>query len=441
MTSKLIINHKIPPFNKSISINGDKSLSIRWVIFASIASGISKSTNLLLSEDVMAAIKIVKKLGAKIKFSKNICEIKGVGIDGYKYKKNLILNAKNSGTAGRLILGLLINSKNKIKLIGDQSLSRRDFKRVADPLSKFGPTFKLTRNKYLPLTIKGVNVTKPIYYYEDKGSAQVKSSLILAALKTKGTTIIKAKKSRNHTEILCKHLGLPIKVKKYKKFDLIKINKAKKIKTLNYNIPSDISSGSFFIILTSLIKNSKLLIKNININSSRTGVIEILKMMGVKIIFKNKKKYKGETIADILVESPKKIKPINCPTKFNSGAIDEFLSIFLVAAKAHGVSTFNDLSELNEKESPRLIWGSKILNFLGIKNIMTKNSIKIFGNPNLKVDKKIVIKGFLKDHRVFMTSVIAAFSFGGNWHIHDRDSIKTSFPNFLNIINLIKNDK
>ena len=130
MTSKLIINHKIPPFNKSISINGDKSLSIRWVIFASIASGISKSTNLLLSEDVMAAIKIVKKLGAKIKFSKNICEIKGVGIDGYKYKKNLILNAKNSGTAGRLILGLLINSKNKIKLIGDQSykeITNKDF--------------------------------------------------------------------------------------------------------------------------------------------------------------------------------------------------------------------------------------------------------------------------------------------------------------------------
>ena len=164
-------------------------------------------------------------------------------------------------------------------------------------------------------------------------------------------------------------------------------------------------------------------------------------MMGIKIIFRNKRIYKGEPIADILVNSPKKIKSINCPTKFNSGAIDEFLSIFLVAAKADGISTFKDLSELNQKESPRLIWGSKILNLLGIKNIMTKDSIKIFGNPNLLVDKKIVIKGFLKDHRVFMTSVIAALSFGGNWYIHDKDSIKTSFPNFLKIINQIKNDK
>ena len=441
MPNYIVIKKKIKNFDKKISVSGDKSISIRWVLFSSIASGISKAQNLLLSEDVSAALEAIRKLGIKVIIKKNTCKIYGKGINGFKFNKNLTINAKNSGTLGRLILGLLVNSDKEIKLIGDSSLSKRDFKRVTDPLSKFGPTFKLSKNKHLPLTIKGVDITKPIYHYEDKGSAQVKSSLILAALKTPGTTIIKAKKSRNHTEILCKHLGLPIKVKNYDKFDLIKINRAKKIRTLNYNIPSDISSSAFFIILTSLAKSSKLLIKNVNINSSRTGAIEILKMMGIKIIFRNKRIYKGEPIADILVNSPKKIKSINCPTKFNSGAIDEFLSIFLVAAKADGISTFKDLSELNQKESPRLIWGSKILNLLGIKNIMTKDSIKIFGNPNLLVDKKIVIKGFLKDHRVFMTSVIAALSFGGNWYIHDKDSIKTSFPNFLKIINQIKNDK
>ena len=441
MPNCIVIKKKIKDFDKKISVSGDKSISIRWVLFSSIASGISIARNLLMSEDVLAALNGVKKLGIKVIIYKNICKIYGKGINGFKFNKNLTINAKNSGTLGRLILGLLVNSDKKIKLIGDSSLSKRDFKRVTDPLSKFGATFKLSKNKYLPLTIKGTDITKPIYHYEDKGSAQVKSSIILAALKTPGTTVIKAKKSRNHTEILCKHLRLPIKIKNYDKFDLIKINKAKKIAKLNYDIPSDISSSAFFIILTALAKNSKLLIKNVNINSSRIGVVEILKLMGIKISFKNKKIYKGEPIADVLVKSPRKIKPINCPTKFNSGAIDEFLSIFLVAAKADGVSTFNDLSELNQKESPRLIWGSKILNLIGIKNIMTKNSIKIFGNPNLFVDKKIVIKGFLKDHRVFMTSVIAALSFGGNWHIHDRDSIKTSFPNFLNIINQIKNDK
>ena len=190
--------------------------------------------------------------------------------------------------------------------------------------------------------------------------------------------------------------------------------------------------------LTALSKNSKLIIKNVNINPSRIGLIAILKKMGIKIIFRNKKEYKGEKIADIKIEGTNKIKSINCPSSLNSSAIDEFLVIFLIAAKAKGISYFKGLSELNQKESPRLKWGSKILNKMGIKTITTKNSIKIFGNPNLKIDKKIIIKNFLKDHRVFMTSVIAALSFGGEWKIHDKDSIKTSFPNFLNIIRDLK---
>ena len=161
--------------------------------------------------------------------------------------------------------------------------------------------------------------------------------------------------------------------------------------------------------------------------------------MGIKIFFKNKRIYKGEKIADIKVRSPKSIKSINCPPKFNSGAIDEFLVIFLVAAKAKGISYFKDLAELNQKESPRLKWGEKILGKMGIKTITTKDTIKIYGNPDLSIDKKIVIKNFQKDHRVFMTSVIAALSFGGNWKIYDKDSINTSFPNFLKIINKIQN--
>jgi 3-phosphoshikimate 1-carboxyvinyltransferase len=180
------------------------------------------------------------------------------------------------------------------------------------------------------------------------------------------------------------------------------------------------------------------LIKNVNINPSRIGIITILKKMGVNIQFKNKKNYKGELVADISITSTKKLKAINCPPKLNSGAIDEFLIIFLVAAKASGFSYFKDIGELNQKESPRLKWGAKILNKIGIKTITTDNSIKIFGNPNLKINKKIVIKDYLKDHRVFMTSVIAASVFGGKWNIHDKDSIKTSFPKFLDIINILK---
>ena len=157
--------------------------------------------------------------------------------------------------------------------------------------------------------------------------------------------------------------------------------------------------------------------------------------MGASISFSNKKNYKGELIADLNIKSPKVLKSINCPANLNSGAIDEFLVIFLVAAKAKGVSYFKNLDELNKKESPRLKWGSKILNKMGIKTVTTDNSIKIFGNPNLKINKKIVIKDYLKDHRVFMTCVIAALAFGGTWDIHDKNSIRTSFPTFLNIIN------
>ena len=164
----------------------------------------------------------------------------------------------------------------------------------------------------------------------------------------------------------------------------------------------------------------------------------ILKKMGINIKLKNIKYYKGEKAADIFVKSSKEIKSINCPVKLNSGAIDEFLLIFLIAAKAKGISYFKDLSELNQKESPRLKWGAKILKKMGIKNEVTDNSIRIFGNPNLQIKKKIIIKNFLKDHRVFMTSVIAALSFGGTWKIFDKDSIKTSFPNFLKIIEEIK---
>ena len=436
MTNKVIFNKKINSFNKKIIVPGDKSLSIRWILISSITNGISKAKNLLMSEDVIATIHAIRKLGLKVTYNNKTCVIYGKGVDGYKFKKNLIINAQNSGTLARLILGLLVDTPVPIKIIGDKSLSKRDFKRISDPLSGFGATFKLNKNNSLPLIIKGAKKLIPIKFYEEKGSAQCKSSVIFAGIKTDGKTIIKAKKSRNHTELFLKYLKIPIKIRNKKSFDLIEVSKVKKIKPTNYKIPSDFSSSAFLIGLTVLSKKSCLQIKNVNINPSRIGMLNILKMMGVKISFLKKKIYKGEVIADILVKSPKKIKPIKCPTKYNSGAIDEFLIIFLIAARANGVSFFKNLGELNKKESPRLKWGAKILKMMGIKIVLTNDSIKIFGNPNLKINKKIEIKNYLKDHRVFMTSAIAALSFGGDWHIYDKDSVNTSFPSFLKIIRM-----
>ena len=440
MRNILKINRNILPYDKKIIVDGDKSLSIRWVLLASQASGVSKGFNLLMSEDVTAAIDSIKKLGIKVKLLRNCCEIYGNGINGFKYKKNTIIDAKNSGTLGRLILGLLIKSPQKIKLIGDRSLSKRDFSRISKPLKKFGAKFYYKTKNRLPLTILGSKLIKGIDYLENKGSAQCKSSIMLAAINASGTTSIKAKKSRDHSELLFKYLRIPIKIKKTKKYDFIEIKKPNKIKAFNYKIPGDISSSAFFIVLTTLATKSKLLIKNVNINPSRIGVITILKKMGAKILLKNKRDYKGEKISDILIKSSNKLRAINCPVKLNSSAIDEFLVIFLVAARSRGVSYFKDISELNQKESPRLNLGSKILNMMGIKTELTKDSIKIYGQPDLEIKKPITIKNYLKDHRVFMMCTVAALTFGGQWKIHDKDSINTSFPSFLKIIKKIKSE-
>jgi len=434
MPSYLSINKRIDSFNKKILVSGDKSLSIRWVLLASQAVGKSKAYNLLMSEDVIAALEAIKKLGIKVLIKKKYCEILGKGLNNFTYKNGLVIDAKNSGTLGRLILGLLIKSTKKIKLIGDKSLSKRDFSRVTVPLKKFGAKFQYKVKNKLPLSIIGSHNTKDIHYLENKGSAQCKSCVMLAALNSSGTTYIKAKKSRNHTELLFKYLKVPIKIKKTKKYDFINIINPKKINAFNYNIPGDISSSAFFMVLAILSENSKLLIKNININPSRIGVITILKKMGAKISFKNKRNYKGEKISDILIRSSKNLKGINCPAELNSSAIDEFLIIFIAAAKAKGISYFKDISELNQKESPRLNLGSKILNMMGVKTELTESSIKIYGQPNLKITKKIVIKNYLKDHRIFMMSTIAALTCGGVWKIHDKDSINTSFPSFLKLI-------
>jgi len=258
---------------------------------------------------------------------------------------------------------------------------------------------------------------------------------MLAALLTNGETKLKCKPSRNHTELLFKYLKIPIKIQKRNNFEIIKVKGRQNFKAFNYNIPSDISSSAFFIVLTLLSKNSKLILKEVGVNKSRTGVIEILNKMGAKINLKNKKNYKGEIVADIHVKSVKSLKAINCPSKLNTTAIDEFLIIFLAAAKAKGVSCFKNLEELNKKESRRLDWGSKILSMIGVRNKLIKNhGIKIWGQPNLKLNKKYEIKNYLKDHRVMAMSTIAALTLGGKWKIHEPESIKTSFPSFFKIL-------
>ena len=361
---------------------------------------------------------------------KNYCEIFGKGLNGFSFKENTTINAQNSGTFARLILGVIAKTKKKIILKGDKSLSNRDFTRVIEPLNKFGVKISSQNNK-LPLTVLGTQYLRPINYSEFKGSAQVKSCIMLAALNTPGITKIKCKPSRNHTELLFKSLKLNINIRRKNKFDLISIRGGKQYKSFNYKIPGDISSASFFIVLTLLSKNSKLIIKNINVNKTRTGIIDIFKKMNAKIILKNNREYKGEQISDIHVMSSNKLKSIKCSKEMNSRLIDELPLIFLVCAKAKGISYFENLDELRHKESDRLKLSSNFLSMIGIKNNINNNSLKIQGNPDLVLNKNFRVKNFMKDHRIFMLSCIAALTLGGKWKIHDKDSINTSFPDFL----------
>ncbi|MDC3060992.1 3-phosphoshikimate 1-carboxyvinyltransferase [Candidatus Pelagibacter sp.] len=433
MKNQIKIESPIKPFKKQIEVSSDKSLSIRCILLSSIALGRSKIFNLLDSEDVNNTLKVIKKIGVNYIKKKNFIEVHGVGINGFKIKDNTIIDAGNSGTLARLIMGLCSASEKKFKIIGDNSLSKRDFSRVITPLNLFGVQIVSNKN-LLPIEMRGSNLLRPIMYEEKKGSAQIKTCIIFSAINTHGVTRIKALHSRNHTELLLKYLNYPMKIKKQKKYDLIELKGLNQFKSFNYKIPGDISSASFFITLTLLSKDSELLIKNINLNPSRIGILKILKKMNAKIKLLNVKNYKGEAIGDIKIKSTKKLKSINCPKSLNSATIDEFLLIFLIAAKSKGISIFKDLGELNKKESPRLDVAIKFLKMIGIKTKRVKNNVKIYGNPELKLDGKYHVKNFLKDHRVFMMSTIAALTLNGHWTIEDKDSINTSFPKFLRMI-------
>ena len=433
MSNHIIIKNRLEKFNKKIKVSSDKSISIRTVLLASQAVGVSKISNLLESEDVLSTLKSIKRLGINYTKKSNNYYIEGFGINGFSAKKNVIINAGNSGTLARLILGLLVKSKFKVKLIGDKSLSKRDFSRVIKPLKLFGANINGNKN-CLPIVISGSSFLRPIIYNESIGSAQVKSCIIFSALNTPGKTIINSKKSRNHTELLLKYLGYPIKVQERGEIDIITIEGLKQFRAFNYRVPGDISSASFFIVLTLLSKKSQLIIKNVNVNESRIGILKILNIMGAGIKLRNKKIYNGEKIADLHIKSKKNLKSVNCSSKLNSSTIDEFLIIFLVAAIAKGISKFKDLGEMNKKESKRLDLGIKFLKSIGVKVIRFKDDINIYGNPNLLLSKSFEIKDFLKDHRIFFLSCIAALTLGGKWKINDKNSANTSFPNFLKIL-------
>jgi len=432
----IVIKKKIKSFKKSLYVDGDKSISHRFFLLASQAFGISKANGILESEDVLHTINALKKLGVKIVKKNNKYFVYGNGLGSFHVKKNLKVNCGNSATLVRLLIGLLAPYPNKFKLFGDYSLNKRPMTRIINPLKKFGMEFFPKNQTTLPLTVQGAEITIPIEYDEKIGSAQVKSSIILASLNTPGITKIREfKKSRDHTENMLKHAGLNLKIKKNKKYNLISVKGLTDFRAFNLSVPGDISSAAFIIAITLLNKKSKIKIKNVNLNNTRIGFIKILKKMNAKIKIINQKKISGEKTGDIIVASSK-LKNINCPKYLVPSTIDEFPVLLVLAAGSIGIATFSGLTELNKKESPRLNLMNKILNQIGIKTVLKKDTIKIYGNPNLSLNKSHYINTMF-DHRIAMSAFCIGQIFGGEITISDCHSISTSFPNFLKIMKKI----
>ncbi len=431
----VLINKKITGYNKRIKVVSDKSLSLRALILASQCIGISKIKNLLESEDVLNCIKALKKLGVKIVKKNNIHFIYGNGLNSFKTNNKLIkIYVGNSGTTARLLSGLLSTQNNKFYLYGDKSMNKRDMSRVIKPLEKVGCFFYPPKKTTLPLIIEGTSMPLAQKHVEKKGSAQVKSLILLSALSTPGITTIEEKKaSRNHTEIFLKKINADIKVKKLKKGNLITLRGQKNLYSFNYTIFSDPSSASFLIALTLLTPNSKLIIKNVICNSTRIGFFKILKeKMNANIKIKNLRKVSEEPVGDIVIKSSI-LKPVNCPKELVPFLIDEFCILFVIAALTKGLSKFNGINELRYKESDRIKNMEKGFNKIGIKTRSTKNSLEIYGNPNIKIKKKLNIFSN-GDHRVAMSWAILGLLLGGKLKIHNFETVNTSFPNFIKLI-------
>jgi len=431
----VLIKNKIKKFNKEVKIPGDKSCSIRAILLASQCIGVSKIKNLLESEDVLNCINALKKsLGVKIIKKNNMYQVYGNGLNSFKIKKKITkIYVGNSGTSARLLSGILSTYPNKFYLHGDKSMNKRDFTRVTDPLKKIGAFFYPEKKKTLPLTIEGTNMPFAQNHIETKGSAQIKSLILLSALSTPGITTIEEKKiSRNHTEIFLKEINADIKIKKLKKGNLISLRGQKDLYSFNYTVSSDPSSAAFLIAITLLTPGSKLVIHNVLCNKTRIFFLKILKKINANIKINNLRKVSGELVGSIIVSSSR-LKPINV-FKDIGKFIDELPILFIIAGLTQGVSKFKNIEDLKHKESNRLLESKKILLQAGIKCKITKDSMIVYGTNKIKTKNKYIIIETKGDHRICMSSAILSLATGIKTKIKNFETVNTAFPKFIPLI-------
>ncbi len=433
----VLINKKIKKFNKTIKIPGDKSCSIRALLFASQCIGISNIKNLLQSDDVISCINALKALQVKIVWEKGLHKVFGNGLGSFRSNRKNKIFIGNSGTTARLLTGLLSTHPGKFFLYGDNSMNNRDMSRVFDPLEKIGASFYPKGKKTLPITIEGTTMPLAQNHKERLGSAQVKSSLLLAFLNTPGLSTIEEEKiSRNHSELFLKKINADIKIKKLKNKNLISLRGGKNLYAFNYIVSSDPSSAAFLVALTLLIPKAKLTIHNCLCNKNRMGFYKVLKeKAGANIKIKNIKKLaeSGEVVGSIIAEGGP-LKAINLPKKLIPALIDELPILFIIAALSKGTSKFHEINEITKKESNRIEEMRKILIQIGIKCKSTKSSMIIYGKNKIENKNKTIIVNTKGDHRICMSSAILAIVTGVRTKIKNFETVNTSFPGFIQLI-------
>ena len=416
------------PLKGTIKVPGDKSISHRSIMLGSIADGVTRVSGFLEGEDSLATLSAFRDMGVKIERNGSNVTINGVGKYGLKEPINS-LNLGNSGTSIRLMSGLLSAQSFDSELCGDESLSKRPMGRVIEPLRLMGADISGNDSKP-PLLIKGGKQLSSIEYTLPVASAQIKSCLLLAGLYSDGkTTIIENGISRDHTERMLKGFGYDVTSSS----NTISLMGGGSLKSCDIDVPSDISSAAFFMVAGCISENSSIVLEAVNINPTRTGVIDILRLMGGNLELLNQRLQAGELIADIKVTSSE-LKGIEIPENLVPLAIDEFPVLFIAASCAKGETVLTGARELRVKESDRIQVMADGLTSLGIDNEVLDDGIRIIGGEFKEQTSSIKSH---HDHRISMAFAIASVKSKFNIEIEGVDNVKTSFPNFVELANSI----
>lgn len=417
--------NKQTPIKGEINIPGDKSISHRSIMFGSLAKGSTKISNFLHAEDCLSTISCFRKMGIEVDINKNEVIVHGKGLHGLSAPKDLLYTG-NSGTTTRLISGILAAQKFDCRLTGDESIERRPMKRILTPLREMGANITSIRNNdCAPLEIKG-SALHGIHYHSPIASAQVKSAILLAGLYADGeTSVTEPALSRNHTELMLKNFGC----------DIDSLGKTATLKPGNelyacdIIVPSDISSAAFFIVAGLVTPNSELLIRNVGINPTRSGIIKVVQDMNGNIELLNQRLSGGEPVADILVKSSNLIAT-TIEGDIIPTLIDEIPALCILASLAKGTTIIKDAAELKVKESDRITAMCENLTNLGIKATPTEDGMIIEGSDHICGGK---IKSY-GDHRIAMSFAIASLISDSEITIDDFDCINISYPKFLETI-------